>query len=108
MANKFTIQNATGLDMISVNIFHVSLMVFLVLCSLITLLSFAFPPRSLLSNDDFMMRSSTPKTGDVKSNDKNKGNQRLSRQGKRKLLGWSVLFAFIIAFGVHLLHLYVL
>jgi len=105
MANKFTIKNSTGLDMISVNIFHVSLMVFLVLWSLITLLSFAFPPRSLLSNDDFMMRSID---GDVKSNDKNKGNQRLSRQGKRKLLGWSALFAFIIALGVHLLHLYVL
>lgn len=105
MVNKMTLTNPLGLDMMSVNIFHVSLMVFLVLWVLITLFSFADPPKSLLSKEDFMMRTAS---GDVTSDDKNKSNQRLSDKGKRKILGWSALFAFIVAIFVHLLHMYVL
>ena len=108
MENQYRVSSQKRFDLISINVFHVSSMVFLVLWSLITLLSFSSPQRSLLTDSDFMMRSSTQGTGDVISNDKNRSNQRLSQQGKRKLLGYSALVALILAIGVHALHLYFL
>lgn len=89
---------------------HITTMVFLVTWVLIYILMLSFPPKILLTDKDLMDPDGTSRISDSSATDdrtKFQDDLRYSDRGKQVILGWSVLFAFIVALFIHFFQMYV-
>ena len=86
---------------------HLSIYNFLVLWVFIYVLCLSWPPKGILSSNDFMKFSgNTELVGVDGDGTKSVPNSRLSDKGKQVLVGWSALFAFLVALLLHFLMVY--
>lgn len=86
---------------------NVTTIVFFVTWIFIYILMFSFPPKHILMDSDFMKKEGTTITRGVNGDGTKKvKDARYSDKGKQIILGWSALFAFIVALCVHFLQMY--
>lgn len=86
---------------------HITVYNFLVLWVFIYVLCLSWPPKQIMSSNDFMKFSGyTELVGVDGDGTKSLPNARLSDKGRQVLVGWSALFAFVLALVLHFLMAY--